>query len=119
MLGLQTVAPEARRRKWPMLWQGHFEEQNFSEALGGLGLQEPAACSSKRSNPVEQKPAHLFNAWIKPLVPTCFTLLGRLPNQERRYPCPLVLAIFHNRSLEDFILGVLPNTALDHNPHGA
>lgn len=73
------------------------------------------------SNQTEEKNKeniqYLFNGGVEPLVPAGLALLGGLANEERGDPRPLVLPIFHNRRLEDLILGVLPHASLYHYPH--
>ena len=54
---------------------------------------------------------------IEPLVPPCFTLLRRFSVQERSNSSPLVLAVLHDGRLQDLVLRVLPDAALDHDPH--
>jgi hypothetical protein len=50
-------------------------------------------------------PFCFLNAGVKPLKPTSFALLAALSMQKRSNPRPLVLAIFHDSRLQDFILG--------------
>ena len=49
------------------------------------------------------------------LNPPYLALLGRLAVEQRGDPGPLVLAVLHDGRLEDLILRVAPDAALDHH----
>ena len=51
---------------------------------------------------------------VKPLEPSGFALFGALPAKQRSDSAPLILAVLHDGSFEDFIFGVPPHTAFDH-----
>mmetsp|Transcript_3802 Transcript_3802/g.9402 ORF Transcript_3802/g.9402 Transcript_3802/m.9402 type:complete len:246 (-) Transcript_3802:78-815(-) len=63
------------------------------------------------------RPFRLLDTGIKPLVPTSFALLRRLPGQQTGNTRPLVLTILHHSCLQNLIFGVFPNTSFNHNPH--
>jgi len=63
-------------------------------------------------------PFRLSYRGIQPLIPARFALLRRLPHQERRDAGPLVLPVFHDRSLKYLILGVFPHAPFYQNAHG-
>jgi hypothetical protein len=83
-------------------------------------------------------PLCFLNARIKPFIPTCLALhkglqskkCSTFPNpastylfgsftwKQRSHTRPVVLSVFHDSRLQDFILCVLPHTSLDYDPHG-
>jgi hypothetical protein len=62
-------------------------------------------------------PFCFLDAGVEPLVPACFALLGCLCSEKRGDTSPLVHAILADSGLEDFVLCVLPHTALDDERH--
>mmetsp|Transcript_20181 Transcript_20181/g.32242 ORF Transcript_20181/g.32242 Transcript_20181/m.32242 type:complete len:267 (+) Transcript_20181:594-1394(+) len=62
-------------------------------------------------------PLRLLDARVQPFVPTRFALLGRLAHQQRRDARPLIQTVLHHGCFQDLVLGVLPHTAFDHDPH--
>jgi hypothetical protein len=61
-------------------------------------------------NEEKKKESNLLDTGIQPFVPPGLALLWGFANQEGGNARPLVLSIFHNCRLEDFILSVLPNS---------
>ena len=64
------------------------------------------------------RPLRLLNRRVQPLIPPRFALLCTLAHKQGTDAAPLVLAIFHDSRFEDFVLGVLPYSTLDEDPHG-
>ena len=56
----------------------------------------------------------LLDGGVQPLEPARLALLGRLAVQQRADSRPLVFAVLHDGFLEDLVLDVAPDAALDH-----
>ena len=63
-------------------------------------------------------PFCFLDAWIKPFIPPCFALLSRLARKQTGNTRPLIFSILHHCSFKNLILRILPNAALNHDPHG-
>lgn len=64
-------------------------------------------------------PFRFTNGWVEPFVPSGLALLGRFAVEKGCDAGPLLFAVFHYGSFEDFILGVFPGSSFDEDAnHG-
>ena len=63
------------------------------------------------------RPLCFLDGWVEPLIPASLALLGTLAHEKGRNSAPLVQTVLHHGRLKDLVLGIFPNSALNHVPH--